>query len=564
MKTSPKPIITKITLKHGSEEKKDSLEFDPGHLTVFVGPNNSGKSLALREIYACCQNGVNLRIVNSVDVRKFETFEEFEQFVMQGSVERDSYLQYYVQEMNSVSNVSWTTQTLGKKDILGISYTEQRNVRSLLSRLFCILMNGKVRLSLVDNQELSDLQHAPKNHIMALFRNTEKRLRMRQYLYDAFGSYFVIDPTNIGRVRVRFSERQPLDEEEEQALSARAIEFHRNATDISEMSDGVKAFTGLLAALLSTTFRLMLIDEPEAFLHPPLAKKLGQYVSELSSSQGANVFISTHSADFLMGCIESGVSVNVVRLTYKDKVSTAKILPAQKISEFMKDPLMRSTKVLDALFHSGVVVTESDSDRSFYQEVNHRLLANRNDSENGLIGMRDTLFINAQNKQTIKRIVGPLRQAGIPAAAIVDIDYLKDGGKQFTDLLEAAQIPQMIRQSLTGLRTNLKNSFDATGKDMKRHGGKNLLAPVDGESFDHFVAQLAAYGVFVVPHGELESWLPELGASGHGPDWLINIFEQMRADPSDPLYVWPKNNDVWKFVSAVAQWIHNPMRHGVT
>src|SRR5688500_17856302 len=37
-------------LKFGSGEPDEPLGFSPGPMTVFVGPNNSGKSLALREV----------------------------------------------------------------------------------------------------------------------------------------------------------------------------------------------------------------------------------------------------------------------------------------------------------------------------------------------------------------------------------------------------------------------------------------------------------------------------------------------------------------------------------
>ena len=53
---------------------------------------------------------------------------------------------------------------------------------------------------------------------------------------------------------------------------------------------------------------------------------------------------------------------------------------------------------------------------------NERLLA-----ENDPRGISNCLFLNAQNKQTVWDIVKPLRELGIPALAIVDIDILKDG-----------------------------------------------------------------------------------------------------------------------------------------
>ncbi len=227
---------------------------------------------------------------------------------------------------------------------------------------------------------------------MALFKNPEARKRIRTMTNDTFGSYFVLDATKIGYLRIRFSDREPVYAAEEQNWDDRAQAFHRESTDIQELSDGIKAFTGLVAAILSADHRVMLIDEPEAFLHPVLARKLGVKLTELASERDANVLASTHSAGFLMGCVESG-NVNVVRLTYKkNKKATARHLPSERLRGMMKDPLLRSTGVLGGLFHEGVVVCEQDSDRALYQEVNHRLLASERP------GAANTLFLSVPNE----------------------------------------------------------------------------------------------------------------------------------------------------------------------
>ena len=76
--------------------------------------------------------------------------------------------------------------------------------------------------------------------------------------------------------------------------------------------------------------------------------------------------------------------------------------------------------------------------------------------------------------------------------------------------------------------------------------------------------QLADTGVFAVPGGELEFWLKSLGATGHGPAWLINVFERMGEDPGDGAnYLKPGNNDVWRFLSEVKTWLVNPARKGI-
>ncbi len=103
----------------------------------------------------------------------------------------------------------------------------------------------------------------------------------------------------------------------------------------------------------------------------------------------------------------------------------------------------------------------------------------------------------------------------------------------------------------------------ATGRDMKRDGGISILQNADQEAARNLLTQLNDYGVFIVPGGELESWVKQLGASGHGPAWLINVFEKMGENPDAADYVRPSNGDVWKFMAEVKSWLVNPSRKGI-
>jgi len=226
--------------------------------------------------------------------------------------------------------------------------------------------------------------------------------------------------------------------------------------------------------------------------------------------------------------------------------------------ELMRNPLLRSTGVLTGLFYEFVVVTESDADRAFYQEVNERLLRCKPEW-----GIPNCLFINAQNKQTVQTIIRPLRKLGIPAAGIVDVDVLKEGGTTWTKLLESAHVPPISHQSLATLRVAVMRAMEGTGRDMKRDGGVSILQGAEQEAARNLLDQLTGYGVFVVPGGELESWLNALGAPGHGPSWLINVFETMGEDPDAADYLRPSNDDVWRFMSQVKDWLVNPTRKGI-
>jgi hypothetical protein len=90
-----------------------------------------------------------------------------------------------------------------------------------------------------------------------------------------------------------------------------------------------------------------------------------------------------------------------------------------------------------------------------------------------------------------------------------------------------------------------------------------VLAGTEAEAAENLLSQLAEYGMFVVPGGELESWLKGLGATGHSPGWLISIFEKMGEDPSQQDYVWPTQDDVWDFIGRIKNWVVAPARRGI-
>lgn len=115
------------------------------------------------------------------------------------------------------------------------------------------------------------------------------------------------------------------------------------------------------------------------------------------------------------------------------------------------------------------------------------------------------MFLNAQNKQTVWDIVKPLRDLGIPAVGIVDIDVIKEGGVNWNKVLDGIYIPERNKSSFRTNRENLVNAFD--GKDFKRSGGINLLTKEDQEFCSNFFDNLMEYGSFVVPIGEVENWL---------------------------------------------------------
>lgn len=553
-------MITDLKLHFGRAPDAAPVEIGLTPVTVFVGPNNSGKSRILTEIDQFCAQGprADTLILNGIT---FENKSPDEAVALVNGIKAKPHPGETASAGHIIVGSRRGRQQLPHEQLLKFVQTPTIQIPAYCQWFvnhLVLKLDGQSRIGLVNQQSAGDLQRPAETSFQLLFRDNSKREEVRRIVRDAFDLYFVIDPTNIGQFRIRLSKRPPHTETEERGLHEEAVRFHSEALPIEEASDGVKAFCGIITEVIAGDPKIMLIDEPEAFLHPALAFKLGYELSRASLSSGKRIFVSTHSPSFVMGCIQSGSPVNIVRLTYRDGAATARVLPSTDLLRLMRNPLLRSTGVLSGLFYEFVIVTESDADRAFYQEINERLLRFRPDW-----GIPNCLFLHAQNKQTVQTIMKPLRELGIPAAAIVDIDVLKEGGSPWMNLLNASGLPAIEQPSLASLRTSVMKAFEATAKNMKRDGGIDVLTGQDREAAENLFNSLSKYGTFVVPKGELESWLKALSATGHGPSWLISVFEAMGEDPEHSSYLKPGDDDVWAFMRSVKTWLSDPKRKGI-
>lgn len=554
-------MIRNIRLKFGRAPGIPAEPIPATPITVFVGPNNSGKSKVLQELYSYCSNGQ--RNMANLILEQIE-FEPLSHEKAEERVQRVTLTPIFgeaLQPNHVIVGKKGVRHHLPQQGLIGALENPNANppVFTQWYLSYNILMlNGQNRISLVSEQGAGDLQRPPHTSFQVLFRDDTRRAEVRRIIHDAFGVFFTIDPTHLGQLRLRLATRPPQSNSEERGIHDEAVRFHANALPIDQSSDGVKAFTGMITEIIAGDPQILLIDEPEAFLHPALSFTLGKEIALASSGSEKRLFVSTHSPNFVMGCIQSGAPVNIVRLTYRNNAATARLLPNPDILRLMRNPLLRSTGVLSGLFYEFVIVTESDADRAFYSEINERLQRYKPEW-----GIPNCLFLNAQNKQTVRTIIRPLRQLGIPAVGIVDIDVLKEGGNVWADFLSSGFIPELEQQSLATLRAAIKQKFDLTGRDMKREGGIDLLSKSDREAACNLFDRLAQYGLFIVRHGELESWLPQLRGSGHGPAWLVDVFEKMGEDPESTNYLRPEVGDAWEFIGTIKTWLTDVNRRGI-
>lgn len=562
--------LSKLTFRAGTIAGGPPLSINPPTVTVLVGPNGSGKSRVLSEISEWAGGVDQPRLLlEEIEVvwpthdlaRKLLSPYEQTDFPVGSNVPPPGWFRVNAPGVTGVSSGDISDQqleqALGSGELGHPHFSQIR--RSLLLKFFTVRLTGRDRHALSMDQPLGDLRR-PYNHVAALFENDLLRRRVSELIFHAFASYLTVDPTSsVGNVRLKLNAREPPSPEIERALSNQAVAYHAGGLFVTEQSDGIQAYTGLVAGVFGLSHKIMLIDEPETFLPPPLARRLGAALASVGQEREATVIAATHSAAFLMGCIESGANTTIVRLTFErsSRDASARQLTNADIRPLMRDPLLRSARALEGLFHRAVVVGESDADRAFYDEINRRL------SDVGR-GVRDAQFMNAQNWQTTRRIFGPLRKLGVPAACVLDIDTLWGRAGEWQKLYSAAGIDPTSSDAMR-LEAQRKAATPSSERAAAKSGGLAAMSSTSKKLLERHLTDLSRIGIFIVPCGELEGWLPTLNVSpaqGKGK-WIVAMFNRLGSSPTGKAYVRPASGDVWAFLDQIESWVSDGNRSGM-
>lgn len=539
MKEKAGGYISKVHFNDGT-----ILDVQKNSIVVFVGPNNAGKSQALRDIYTICGEKVPSTVVSDIEIVKNAQPIENLLDSISTKIEHGSYTVY--ESLNGGVAVD--------------EYTDHQFQTSKYFKkfrdLFVTNLDTSARLTIC-NATGSITKSDPKRHPIhyAAFES-----KYRKWLSNNFKKAFGVEITpnilNGASIPLCIGEPIQLDGtyEDDQDRLEQYAERIALLDQVQNQGDGMKSFTGILLYLMLDYFCTFLIDEPESFLHPPQARIMGQVIGE-SLANDQQAFISTHSEEIIKGLIETCPNrVSIVRITRTGKTNHFSILSSQKLQDVWSDPLLRHSNIMSGLFHKSVVLCESDSDCKMYSLVESHLKRERG-------SFSETLFIHCGGKHRIAKVVSALRSLDVDVKTIVDIDVLNDEQvlqgilysfgigwdgieKDYNRIVSNLHSP---KESIN--RSSAKASIDAifdrsksktlTNSEIKeirdvisttskwtpiKNGGVSALPAGDAtQAFSNIDSKLRQQGMYIVPVGELECFIKEIG--GHGPDWVNKVLE---------------------------------------
>ncbi|MCZ0939551.1 MAG: AAA family ATPase [Caldilineaceae bacterium] len=546
----PKLFFSTVTFSDGT-----TLTLDEDDIVVFVGPNNAGKSAALRELEAWVARSQPGLVVKSAEMTKKGTKDDLR-----------AYLEAKAQKTGDSANLHYGGIGYNIHHT-NLSYFDNLTDRHPVAPFFAKQLATESRIT--DSNAAPGIalfQDIPSHPIHLLLMDETLSKDISKKFKHAFGED--LTPFRAG------GNRFPLYVGEKPVVPTGKDELSKEFVDalldtnvpLEAQGDGMRSFAAVtLNVLAAGTHSIQFLDEPEAFLHPPQARLLARYIAE-SKTGTSQLFIATHNTDVLEGLIEGGSDkVRIVRLRREGDVNPIKELSKEKTESITKDTLARFSRVFDGVFFEHVVICEGDADCMFYQSLL---------SLPSISGDRrpDVLFVHASGKHRMAKLADALRSLDVPVSVIADMDILNDedlfrnlfeklGGNweqvkthrsavadQVVNQrppLDAEQVAKQITKELKGVagrgefpkereRAIKRILKSASPWSAVKSSGRSALSP--GESIRHFdklCAKCSDHRLWIVPVGELEGFCRSIGA--HGPGFVEKVLEERDLEADNEL-----------------------------
>ena len=524
----------------------ESIEFQCGQklllgkdeVIIIVGPNNSGKSCTLRQIQSILREGIasSGTVIRSANVAFSKG--NMPAWIRKNATRVDKYGSYLIEGLRE-----------GIRDF-GLDKNWEGRVEGGLggmTQLFCKFLSTEERLSVFNDIKLPNYYEEVSTHpLHRIYRDRKLEQKLNEIFVRSFRRSIRLNREAGSVSSLELGEGAIHGQD----VAKNQFEYAR----LQEQGDGVRAFAGVIGSVLASDADLLLIDEPEAFLHPPQIAILARLLVR-EGPAGRQQFIATHSIDFLRAILDQRERpVRILRLSRGANGGDVKELSSEALRKVWQDSLLRHSRVLDGLFHDGVVVCESDSDCHFYAALLEAI------EEDDLI-RRDLAFVHGASKSRIPTIVRALKAIGVPTRVVTDFDILGSERdlEQICEALGGAwgdlqRDYKVVKSSIEQRRTELSTAEtreaissalnrvksssipDGTIKEIKqiigkssawseaKKLGKTFIPTGDASAvYQQLEVKLRDLGLFIVPVGELDSFYRS--SANHGPAWLPDVLE---------------------------------------
>ncbi|UXC90618.1 hypothetical protein EGM87_16570 [Sphingobium sp. RSMS] len=196
--------IERLRFVAGSAPDQPPLEIECPNVTILVGPNSAGKSQTLREIEAYCSGlEVSSVLLDQIEIAMPQNGEAIDRMMMvyrteapQGQGVQPGIL-WFFRPRSRNNEQELRTQIQSTSFVDWHKNNQILQLRQYFVRFFTTRLDGRTRFELIDPKPTGDLDRPPENLLWHLFKSKKIREAVRKFTEQAFGKFFVVDPTGI-------------------------------------------------------------------------------------------------------------------------------------------------------------------------------------------------------------------------------------------------------------------------------------------------------------------------------------------------------------------------------
>lgn len=493
----PHVFLEKIIFNDDAE-----LSLTHNSIIVFTGANNCGKSQVLKdiEIFLDNSNTKSTIVVNNIELDYCGDISEKKFLQNKFLLNQQGFFQLY------------ETGNSFDKNALQNNWNRHKLINGL-HRLFVKRLDTACHIT--SSNDLVRNNQPEKHPIYKLNKSDTLATTLSKYFRQAFGVDLVVNRNEMQTIPLHVGQSPDktaftMDKQDDYYDKVSILPKLQN------QGDGMRSFASILLDTFTSEYSITLIDEPEAFLHPPQARTLGKMLAK-NNPYNRQLLISTHSEDFLQGLLDAdNDNVTVIRINRTDNINKMSILPNDEIKKLWGNPLLRYSNILSGLFHEKVVVCESDYDCLFYQAIMDAMYESRGETS------PDILFTHCGGKSRAKDVVSALKAVNVPVVAVCDFDLL-NSSQNFKPLAAAFGLKweSALKSDMTTIY-NIMNAKNDAWKDIKKIGKDGFTGDAPA-AYEKVEAVCKYSGLFVVPVGEMECF--DKTVNKEKKEWVYHILE---------------------------------------
>ncbi|MCT2338041.1 ATP-dependent endonuclease [Corynebacterium sp. p3-SID1056] len=523
-----KPTIESILLKSNGE-----IRLQEDSILAVVGPNNSGKTHFLKQLRSVLFGGRTLGINNddglidstrlrwpTNDPRKYLL-----DFAAQNFPKRES-----IFSLDLPFEVYGSSGNISERDIEELA--ARGDIFGPFVESFVRMDEPLSRISETERQSMENLESA----LVRLKSQDVAYKSVRQDFQFIFDEEIHFHPHN-GKLNFFLGRPAVSMPSITEANSKEVYQFLENARTIDHQGLGMRNVVGLLLRLYTDSRSVILVDEPEAFLHPPQANRLGQVISQVCLHHKRQVICATHDRNLLSGLSKGEENQLVVqRLAFREargsRYSSLTVDPVA-FSDIRGKSRIRFTPILESLFASVAILVENEKDALFFEtalESRWQRLPSQ-----GARALRDSLiFIPTNGNSNFPSTANLLKDLRSPTVVVGDLDLVSDPKRlmntaramKSSDADKAGDLARRIGERFEQLYASEFAKFEKGVREgkIKKKVAEEIRLQHEDEVISSLVSELIVLlkhsRVLLIPDGELEDFGRDITNSRDKNEWV--------------------------------------------